>query len=336
MQTKGQADYVHLMAQDYLDVALRAYMERLASKRRKWSAVEPEESPERWPATALILDTETTTDPSQRLNFGCARYCRWTDDQKLLCVREELFYADDLATRNPAGLRALRHYALRHKAEVPAKVTTQLTLSSARDFVDGSFLRAAYGAKALVAGFNLPFDLSRFARSASEATTAGYERGFSFLLFEWESKPGTFLEHKYRPRILIKHIDSKRARIKFAARRRGKDETKEAARYPGRFLDLRTLGFALTNESYSLASACEDFGVENGKQKVEKHGLITDGYIDYNRNDVRATQQLLEKMRAEFDHHPIKLDPCKAFSPASIAKAYLRGMGSIPPKRLNG
>jgi hypothetical protein len=41
---------------------------------------------------------------------------------------------------------------------------------------------------------------------------------------------------------------------------------------PGHFLDLRTLAFALTDKSYTLASACEAFGIEHGKLAVEKHG----------------------------------------------------------------
>ena len=42
-------------------------------------------------------------------------------------------------------------------------------------------------------------------------------------------------------------------------------------------------------------------------------------------------RELLEKLRQEFDPHPVDLDPCKAYSPASIAKAYLREMGLRPP-----
>jgi len=306
-------------------------MERLASKSRKWSADEEEDSPERWPDNVLILDTETTTDPTQQLNFGSSRYCRWTEDG-LVCVREDLFYADDLADRNPAGLRTLKKYVLSHRAEVPRGVATGLRLWPVRRFINGPFFESAYTEKSLVAGFNLPFDLSRLARSWHGARRGIYLRGFSFVLFEWEKSPGHFLKHQYRPRLLIKHIDSKRSLIAFATPRRGKTTPKKKPPYRGRFLDLRTLGFALTNESYSLSRACEDFDVKDGKQTVEKHGVINEAYIEYNRNDVRATQQLLEKMRAEFDRHPIELDPCKAFSPASIAKAYLRGMGSIPPK----
>src|SRR5207249_3668970 len=49
-----------------------------------------------------------------------------------------------------------------------------------------------------------------------------------------------------------------------------------------------------------------------------------------NRRDVLATLELAEKLLEEYDKHPIKLQPTKAYSPASIGKAYLRTMGITP------
>ena len=101
-------------------------------------------------------------------------------------------------------------------------------------------------------------------------------------------------------------------------------------RFRGHFLDLRTLAFALTDRAHSLKSACETFGVERGKLEVKEHGRISEEYIDYNRRDVEATVALAEILLNEYDLHPIGLQETKAFSPASIGKAYLRAMG-IPP-----
>jgi hypothetical protein len=98
----------------------------------------------------------------------------------------------------------------------------------------------------------------------------------------------------------------------------------------GQFLDLRTLASALTDRSYSLESACQDFAVEHGKQKAEKHGVVTAEYVDYNRRDVKATGELLVKLLEEFERHPISLQVTKAFSAASIAKSYERAMGIKP------
>ncbi len=98
---------------------------------------------------------------------------------------------------------------------------------------------------------------------------------------------------------------------------------------------LSTLAFALTDRGLNLEGACELFGVEHGKQKVKRHGLVTPKYIEYNRRDVLATCELTEKLLAEYGLHPIPLQVTKAYSPASIGKAYLEAMG-IPSRSSRG
>jgi hypothetical protein len=100
--------------------------------------------------------------------------------------------------------------------------------------------------------------------------------------------------------------------------------------FPGYLLDLRAAAFALTNRSHSLASACAAFGVEHGKQQAAQHGVVTTDYIDYNRRDVLATWELYTKLQAELERHPIALPLWRAYSPASIGKAYLEAMGIRP------
>jgi hypothetical protein len=104
-------------------------------------------------------------------------------------------------------------------------------------------------------------------------------------------------------------------------------EFKPGYKFPGHFLDLRTIAFALTDEPYSLEGACEAFGVEHGKQRALRHGVISAEYVDYNRRDVLATSELAVKLIHELARHPIALPPTYAFSPASIGKGYLRAMG---------
>ena len=99
-----------------------------------------------------------------------------------------------------------------------------------------------------------------------------------------------------------------------------------------RVLDLRTLAWALFNEQHSLKSACEALRTRNQKDSThEPSGTVTDEELRYARQDVRCTVDLLNALKEEFDRHPIKLDPDKAVSPASIGKAYLRAMGITPP-----
>ena len=75
--------------------------------------------------------------------------------------------------------------------------------------------------------------------------------------------------------------------------------------------------------------------MQHPKKRALEHGRITPDYIEYNRRDVLATQELLVAARREFDAHPIALNPCSAYSPASIAKGYLRALGVARPDELH-
>lgn len=147
----------------------------------------------------------------------------------------------------------------------------------------------------------------------------------------------------YRPRIAVKTIDSKRHLIGFRSPKEiddvhlladptpgEEDEPARLSMHRGSFLDLRTLAFVLTDESYTLRCAGEEFGVETLKRDVEEHGVITEEYIDYNRDDVKSTGQLFAKLMDEYRLHDLDLPAAQAFSPASLGKAYLRKMGIRP------
>jgi hypothetical protein len=88
-------------------------------------------------------------------------------------------------------------------------------------------------------------------------------------------------------------------------------------------VDLKTLTFALTDRSHSLASACESFGVSH-KTHPEEHGKITSEYIDYNLNDVKITSELYQACLKRYEMFGLSDPVNKLYSPASIGKAYLR------------
>jgi hypothetical protein len=309
---------------DALPVAVRAYTPAATPRARR--------APAAWrrPERVLVFDTETTVDATQRLTFGVYRVI-----ERGATIDEGCVHGDDLTE---ASLAILREYARTHHAATGSD--EPLRVLSRRDFLNNVFWPVAYKQRGLVVGFNLPFDLSRLAVGWGTARGALYGGGFSLPLWEYQ-KNGVWHENTYRPRITVKSIDSKRALIGFTKRHQPDDvdlipegsldgKADPSYVFPGHFLDLKTLAFALTNEGHSLASACTAFGVEHGKLAVEEHGRITPEYIDYARRDVLATAELLEKLLAEFARHPIALSPTKAFSPASIGKAYLRAMGINP------
>lgn len=302
---------------------------------RAWSDPAPT-----WPDGVLAFDTETTTDRAQRLTFGWYRYARWQPDGTLATVAEGVLYADDLPERDPDGFTSLQASARAQAAETAPVPHRAVTLLSRRAFLN-EVLWPAIQADALIVGFNLPFDLSRLAvrwgetrhrrkrRNGGMPSPDLFTRGFSLALWEYQDKQtGEWREHSYRPRVKVKHIDNKRAFIGLSGVRK---QDRRDPRPGGRFLDLKTLAFALTNQGHSLASACVAFEVEEGKATSEQHGVITPAYIAYARQDVRAYLYLLERLRHEFDRHPVDLLPDRAQSPASIAKAYLRAIGITPP-----
>src|SRR6266404_877763 len=279
----------------------------------------------RQPRAMLVFDTETRTDASQRLTFGSYRFL--VNDQ----VREEgLFYADDLPSKDR---KVLEQYAAAHNRH-----GSRLLLLSRREFLK-KFYKAVYKGRALLVGFNLPFDLSRIAFT-SRSARGRFAGGFSLALWSYVNR-GIERPDPHRPGIGIKHIDSKRALKGFTARF-GADESdlipensttgepEKGYKFRGHMLDLRTLAFALTDRSYSLETASKVFGVEHGKQHISRHGVITNKYIDYNRRDVQATSELAVELLTEYTKHPISLQPTKAYSPASIGKAYLGAMRVLP------
>ena len=272
----------------------------------------------RWPKHLLVFDTETTTDACQALTFGSYRYSRWQPDGTLRFIVEGLFCADTIATDNPVAFQTLEVYAR----------AKRLPLLARREFMERVFRPVAIEQRGMVVGFNLPFDLSRIAIEAGEARNK-FRGGFSFALWDYLDKSsGEWRENPYRPRVCVKSLDSRRAFIGFTRPMTTGEQSAPAFR--GHFVDVRTLAFALSATSHSLASACKAFGIEHDKLSIEEHGHVTAEYIEYNRRDVLATEELLVRLRGEFDALGLPLAPTRAFSPASIAKAYLRAFGLRP------
>jgi hypothetical protein len=283
------------------------------------------------PDAILTFDCESRTDPAQALTFGSYRFA--ADDR---CLEEGLFTAADLKRDEKA---VVTRYVRTHDADTDPDGRRELQSRSLSDFLT-YFYRMAYQGRALVVAFNFPFDASRLAYDFGNAR-GRYLGGFSLKLFNYRDREGNVRAHPYRIGIAIKQIDSKRALKQFS----GGIEQDEEDRIPegsttgkpekdytfrGHILDARTLAFALTDRGLSLEDACELFGVEHGKQKVKRHGIVTPKYISYNRRDVLATCELTRKLLDEYALHPIPLQVTKAYSPASIGKAYLRAMGITP------
>ena len=316
-------------------LALRCYpvlaKQRKRRKRYKRSLAPPD--------YAFILDTEVVPDATQELTFGSYRFLARNPDAEHFtydCIEEVLFHADDAPMH---AIRRIHEYARAHEAETVGLASRTLRVLPVRDVVEELFI-AAVRVRALIVGFNLPFDLSRLAFDAKEAKK-GARGGFSFILSTYRDEHGVIHENRYRPRITIKSIDSKRS-LKGLTHPNNPDpadRTPDERRRPvkgfypaGNFLDLRTLAFALTDRGHTLDSACEAFGVERkGDPGAHPGWEFTPEYIDYNRRDVRITGELMAAMLREYARHPIGVHAAEVFSPATIGRGYLDAMNIKAP-----
>lgn len=274
-------------------------------------------SPKPWPEYALVWDTETSLDLEQKLNFGIWRFCQ-LEAAEYVAIQEGIFYRDDLAAKDVQTIRA---YSKGHLADQLAHgADTDLAVMPRAEFVEKVFWESVR-AGALVVGFNLSFDISRVSVSWTTAQNAG----FSFVLSQLSK---THVDNVHRPRLRISPLNGVAEKIELTAVR-WKNEQERWRR--GRFLDLHTLAFALTDNSYTLAGAIEAFGSKSEKMEHDPTGCVSEKEISYARQDVRGTLGLLNALKHEYERHPIALPPDHAYSPASIGKAYLRAMGIVEP-----
>ena len=310
-----------------LPIALRAYLVPEAGIK---PAV-PRPGKPGWPDSVLILDVETTVDPSQRLTFGSFRQGHFDKHGGFVCLEEGLFYDDALPEFDPAGYQCLVAYAECHLPATTSLRHPRIALWTRRQFLDERLWPAIRGGT-LIVGYNLAFDLTRLGTHAAPARGDMFEGGFSVTLFDYNAGGGQRRPNPYRPWLRLKPIDRNRILMGWA-RRLGATELERSMSSGAlsSLLDLRHLAFALTDQKLSLEGAATAFGIPEAKLPIPGHGKITAAYIDYNRQDVALTARLLSAIRVEWDRHPVGLSPERVMSPASVAKGYLRSMGVVPP-----
>jgi len=319
---------------DYLPLAVRGYgirprpstddTEKPTSKKRRRPGASP---PVRH---LLVFDTETTTDPTQRLNFGFSKLCKLNADGSVRCVEERAFHADDLPERDADGFATLKGYveAPGRYAETmwPGSGDRYIRLMSISEWLEQVFWHYAYKKGMTVVGFNLPFDLSRVACGAGKSRDTkdhlDMAGGFSLRMFAHAGR-----DNQYRSQVAIKNMGSRGSLMTFT---HPKEVDGGVTKHRGQFLDCSTLAFALADFRGSLDAACRRWDTEHRKLDPGEHGTITDEYVDYARGDVRVATELVEKLLAEHRSHPVDLQATKAYSPASMAKAYLKAFGIRP------
>jgi hypothetical protein len=266
--------------------------------------------PSQW---VLVFDTETTTDPSQRLRFGSFQL---RHAGKL--VKRGLFY--DATALTKQDQRVLARFGR----------VNGLESQTVADFIEGVFYKFGYELRATLVGFNLPFDISRLAVRHNSARRRPMRGGFSFQLSV----------NPWRPRVQVKHLSRRASIIRFTAppKQRAPSGLRKHSRVPvrrGFFVDVKTIGAALTSRSDTLASLAEFLKVPSRKLATEEHGgPLSPAYLGYAMQDAQVTWECHAELSQRYAKQGLTETPMhRVKSEAGIGKAYLKQMG-IKPWRL--
>ncbi len=260
--------------------------------------------PKSYDDMVAVIDTETTTDAELNLKFGS--FGIWIGGKSHRFI---LFYSETLPKKELAILR-------KHVQGLRVD-NVRVELIPLKQFIDKIFYRTVFDDQVLLVGFNLPFDISRLAIRYGQGKRK-WKDGFVF----------TLSGDKFKPQIRIKSINSTTAFIEFSSPPRRNQRHQRY--YKGRFLDLHTLTFGLTNENLSLEQACEHFQTDPKKIQAKEHGKMTGEYIDYNINDLRATHSLYLKTTKRYQRFHLALPPERIYSAATIGRQYLKQLGIKP------
>ena len=187
-----------------------------------------------------------------------------------------------------------------------------LKLRPVGEFVEEVFFGWGYDTRGLIVGFNLPFDISRIARSHTYAKGA-MRGGFSFTLAEG------------RPNVRVKHLSQRASFIDFAGKN-GEDKNPDR----GFFLDVKTLAAAMTSGSHSLESLAGLLGTTPKSPLDSYDGPLTPEMIRYGLNDVQATWECFAKLLARYEAYGLNAGVHALYSEASLGKAFLEAMDIKP------
>ena len=155
--------------------------------------------------------------------------------------QEGFFYDPDEVTKSE--LRKLQNFAKLHKAETATDVSDTIHIQTRKDFLEKIFFPLGLSGVLIVA-FNMPFDISRIAADTREARQINDD--WSFVM----------LDEPFCPRIIVTRKDGKIAFFRFSGVQYNPKTKKKKMVPRGRFLDVRTLAWALRNVSFSVQSLC--------------------------------------------------------------------------------
>jgi len=250
----------------------------------------------------FVFDTETTTDVRQELRFGIAQlYSNGRLTQTWIFT--------GAVTSKEWG--SILHWAAEHKASV----------STLQEFVTHEFLPLAVDGRAVVVGFNLPFDLARIAAGWEPKRKVAGKRAWTLSLIPRSNPKWAFV-----PRIRVERVHSAMSFISFTGTK-GKYR-----KYRGAIVDCRTFVRVLTGEGHSLKTAGEAFGCVRKKTEQDYRGPVNRRFLDYGLNDVELTAELYFRCRDRHAQFGLGKHPSQLYSSATLAKDLWAARGIVPPR----
>lgn len=305
---------------------LRAYIKEKDREKKQKVSVLPEGLFKISYNTLLVVDTETTTDIYQNLLFG-----------GFLLVNETkginqygLFHEDNLEEFDPKGYRELQIYSKNNN----------IPLISKTDFLEKYFFPYCFFKQVPYVGMNNGFDFSRLATSCPNLDDKKPKDRLK-LRFQFEKE--VFEISQKRLGLSDKFYFSSRKRLEQKETKNGgfalKWVPKNVMYNRGIFLDvghLYSVFYASGTEKFSLEDITKNLKLPVIKTKAEKHGEITQNYIEYNLRDVKTTYlafREIEKYKNEIGLKQLPLEDC--YSGASIGKHLYKELGILPFNELN-
>jgi hypothetical protein len=267
--------------------------------------------PSQW---SLTFDTETTTDVAQSRRIVTYQL-RFNDRLR------EVGVAYDAAGLNTGELVAVEAWAR----------ASNVVMMTIEEFIRDVFLYYAWKRRAIVIGFNLPFDLSRLAIDHDAARPTRRDQtmrgGFSFA----------YTTDPRDPRVQIKKIGPRAAFIRFAtpkgrqAAARNRERGGNIANHRGYFVDVATLAAALLSKKRNLAGLANLLETEHRKIDWSDHDTaITSEYLDYAMNDTQVHWECFAALRDRYYRLQLAKPIHQVYSEASIGKAHLEAMHVQP------
>ena len=258
----------------------------------------------------LAFSTETTSDRQQSLTFGSCAI--WINGELYkIC----LFHDENLDSKKVDTIKKVADALQKEKDCI-------VTVSSKDEFVTRIFYPYVYEARAKCVGFDLPYELSRLA--ASWGTARKIQDAFSMKLVEGIPR---------LPAIRIKSINGNAAFIQFATPLRTKSEKKKVPThkvYRGYFLDLKTIGYAMSNKSFDgMDDLARTFDVDaNLKSKKGITEAAIRSNVDKTLTMHNIYCRIISVLKDTFLIKPNNAN--KMYSPASIGKLYLEKLNIKP------